>query len=94
MPYQARLMCGLGPMCFMCLMCPMCQARLGVESVLGCVDVGQQAYWWDYGRLELYMVNNLHITEDGPSPHALRTFMKLGSDRQVRPHDAAAAASL
>ena len=31
------------------------KARLGFESVLGCVDVGQKAYWWDYGRLELYM---------------------------------------
>ena len=39
------------------------QTRLGVDSVLGCVDVGQAAYWWDYGRLELYMANNLFITQ-------------------------------
>ena len=60
------------------------QTRLGVDSVLGCVDVGQAAYWWDYGRLELYMQNNLFITEDNASAHALRTFMKLGEKRQVR----------
>jgi len=59
------------------------KARLGGGSVLGCVDVGQQAYWWDYGRLELYMTNNLFITEDSPSAHALRTFMQLGESRQV-----------
>ena len=60
------------------------QANLGVDTVLGCVDVGQKAYWWDYGRLELYMQNNLHITEENASANALRTFMKLGDARQVR----------
>ncbi|KAL1522527.1 hypothetical protein AB1Y20_017514 [Prymnesium parvum] len=59
------------------------KVRLGVQDVLGCVDVGQQAYWWDYGRLELYMTNNLFITEESPSAHALRTFMKLGAARQA-----------
>lgn len=54
---------------------------LGVDNVLGCVDVGQQAYWWDYGRLELYLQNNKHITEENASAHALRTFMKLGVNR-------------
>jgi len=60
---------------------------LGVETVLGCVDVGQQAYWWDYGRLELYMANNLFITQESPSAHALRTFMKLGKDGEARQAD-------
>ncbi|KAL3915643.1 MAG: hypothetical protein SGPRY_007143, partial [Prymnesium sp.] len=55
------------------------KARLGMEAVLGCVD----AYWWDYGRLELYMTNNLFATEESPSAHALRTFMKLGESRQI-----------
>ena len=31
-------------------------------AVLGCVDIGSSAYWWDYGRLELYMDNNLLLT--------------------------------
>jgi len=52
-------------------------------GMLGCVDVGQAAYWWDYGRLELYQQNNLHATEDGPSPDALRRFLQLhGAMRQ------------
>jgi len=46
-------------------------------GILGCVDVGQQAYWWDYGRLELYMRNNFLITEANASAHALRTFLRL-----------------
>jgi len=57
--------------------------RMGYDSVLGCVDIGQKAYWWDYGRLELYMINNLAITEDNASAHALRTFMKLEPKRQL-----------
>ena len=28
-------------------------------GILGCVDVGAAALWWDYGRLELYQVRNL-----------------------------------
>merc|ERR1719181_2243581 len=64
------------------------KGRLGVDSVLGCVDVGQQAYWWDYGRLELYMMNNLFITEEGPSAHALRTFMKEDEEgRKQEPYE-------
>ena len=49
----------------------------GGGGILGCVDVGAKALWWDYGRLELYQTNNLHAAEEGPSPHALRTFLKL-----------------
>jgi hypothetical protein len=49
----------------------------GGGGLLGCVDVGAAALWWDYGRLELYQINNLHATEPGLSPHLLRTFLKL-----------------
>jgi hypothetical protein len=38
---------------------------------------GSAALWWDYGRLELYQMNNLHVAQEGPSPHALRTFLGL-----------------
>jgi len=48
--------------------------------MLGCVDVGQNTYWWDYGRLELYYINNILLTEDSDSAHALRTFMRLHAD--------------
>jgi len=46
-------------------------------ALLGAVDVGQDAYWWDYGRLGLYMENNLILTEQNASAHALRVFLGL-----------------
>ena len=51
--------------------------KFGKGTILGCVDVGQQAYWWDYGRLGLYMDNNLFVTDTSASAHALRVFLKL-----------------
>jgi hypothetical protein len=34
--------------------------------LFGAVDVGEGAYWWDYGQLHLYRVNNLKLVrEDG-----------------------------
>ena len=51
-------------------------------SLLGCVDVGQAAYWWDYGRLGLYFENNRLLAETNPSAHALRTFLGLHPYRQ------------
>lgn len=50
-------------------------------GILGCVDVGQQAYWWDYGRLELYMRNNYLLTETSSSAFALRRFLGLESSK-------------
>ena len=31
----------------------------GGKHVLGPVDVGGDAYWWDYGQLKLYLTNNV-----------------------------------
>jgi len=53
-------------------------------GILGCVDVGQKAYWWDYGRLELYMKNNYLLAESSASAFALRTFLGLESDSNGR----------
>jgi hypothetical protein len=65
----------------------------GGGALLGCVDVGTAAYWWDYGRLGLYFENNLLLGQTSASAHALRTFLglhpyrqqesKLGSDMSV-----------
>ena len=33
--------------------------ELGGKHVLGPVDVGGDAYWWDYGQLKLYLTNNV-----------------------------------
>ena len=51
-------------------------------AILACVDVGTNAYWWDYGRLGLYFENNLLLAEDTPPAHALRTFLGLYPHRQ------------
>jgi len=47
------------------------------SAILGCVDVGKDAYWWDYGRVGLYMENNVFVTKASQSAHALRTFFRL-----------------
>jgi hypothetical protein len=44
-------------------------------SLFGCVDVGEQAYWWDYGQLKLYMKNNILITDDSAEAAALKAFL-------------------
>ena len=52
-------------------------------AVLGCVDVGSSAYWWDYGRLELYMDNNLLLPEQSASAAALRASLELEPPQQA-----------
>lgn len=32
-------------------------------GVFGAVDIGQGAYWWDYGQLRLYFENSIRVTE-------------------------------
>jgi hypothetical protein len=32
-------------------------------GLFGAVDIGQGAYWWDYGQLKLYFANNIRVTE-------------------------------
>ncbi|KAH8078464.1 hypothetical protein JL720_9656 [Aureococcus anophagefferens] len=43
--------------------------------VLGPVDVGGDAYWWDYGQLKLYLRNALRLVEDGVEAGAMREFL-------------------
>jgi hypothetical protein len=31
-------------------------------GLFGAVDIGQGAYWWDYGQLKLYYNNNIRVT--------------------------------
>lgn len=52
--------------------------------MLGCVDVGQDTYWWDFGRLGLYYDNNVLLTDSSDSAHAFRTFMYLHADGAPR----------
>ena len=54
------------------------------KHVLGPVDVGGDAYWWDYGQLKLYLRNALRLVEDGVEADAMREFLQAsrncGSD--------------
>ncbi|KAH8067449.1 hypothetical protein JL721_7560 [Aureococcus anophagefferens] len=51
-------------------------AKKGIDAVaLGPVDVGGDAYWWDYGQLKLYLRNALRLVEDGVEAGAMREFL-------------------
>ncbi|KAJ8599959.1 hypothetical protein CTAYLR_002845 [Chrysophaeum taylorii] len=47
----------------------------GGKHLLGPVDVGASAYWWDYGQLKLYLKNALRLVEDGVEADAMREFL-------------------
>jgi len=55
----------------------------GGKHVLGPVDVGGDAYWWDYGQLKLYLRNALRLTEDNVEADAMRAF--LGAPQRGAP---------
>ena len=42
--------------------------------LLGPVDVGGDAYWWDYGQLKLYLRNACRLVEDGKEADSMREF--------------------
>lgn len=53
-------------------------ARQGSSKpVFGCVDVGNNCYWWDYGQLKLYLKNNLLLTGNNAEAKALRSFLGI-----------------
>lgn len=47
------------------------------KHLLGPVDVGGNAYWWDYGQLKLYLKNAFRLTEDGIEADAMREFLHV-----------------
>eukprot|EP01062_Namystynia_karyoxenos_P010963 TRINITY_DN13921_c0_g1_i2.p1 TRINITY_DN13921_c0_g1~~TRINITY_DN13921_c0_g1_i2.p1 ORF type:complete len:564 (+),score=237.27 TRINITY_DN13921_c0_g1_i2:86-1693(+) len=51
-------------------------AKLDTQGlkVFGAVDVGENAFWWDYGQLTFYSNNNLRLCEDGEENEAYRDF--------------------
>jgi len=65
------------------------RARLLAESpalrFFGAVNTGANMHWWDYGRLELYMENNILATQASASAKALRHF--LGMTPRVQASD-------
>ena len=52
-------------------------------AILACVDVGKETYWWDYGRLGLYLENNELLTQSSASADALRTFLGITTRKQA-----------
>ena len=51
--------------------------------LLACVDVGKDSYWWDYGRLGLYLENNALLTLPSAKAEALRTFLGITARQQA-----------
>lgn len=53
-------------------------SRLGV---FGAVDIGQGAYWWDYGQLRLYFQNSIRVTQGDLEAEHYRAFLGVPSSR-------------
>ncbi len=50
-------------------------------KIFGCVDVGADSYWWDYGQLRYYMAENLKLTAEGSESEAMRAFFGIVNRR-------------
>uniref|UniRef100_M4BTH2 RxLR effector candidate protein n=1 Tax=Hyaloperonospora arabidopsidis (strain Emoy2) TaxID=559515 RepID=M4BTH2_HYAAE len=48
-------------------------------GLFGCVDVGSDVYWWDYGQLTLYLKNNRLVTKPGVEADCLRSFLGINN---------------
>merc|ERR1712137_1248215 len=51
-------------------------------KLFGCVDVGSDVYWWDYGQLTLYLKNNRLVTMPGVEADCLRSFLKISNNME------------
>ncbi|EKX34779.1 hypothetical protein GUITHDRAFT_119090 [Guillardia theta CCMP2712] len=47
------------------------------SAILGCINVGNNCYWWDYGQLKLFQKNSLLVTKDSEEAKALREFLQI-----------------
>lgn len=53
------------------------ETRTKELGLFGCVDVGSDVYWWDYGQLKLYLKNNRLVTKPGVEADCLRSFLGI-----------------
>ena len=53
----------------------------GGMGLFGAVDIGADAFWWDYGQLRWYLQNNLMLCEDGTNAAAMRRFYGIADAR-------------
>lgn len=50
------------------------------EPVFGCVDVGTDCYWWDFGTVPGYLANVRRLLGDDEEARALRSFFGVDTD--------------
>lgn len=48
-------------------------------ELFGTVDIGADSYWWDYGSIKNYFVNNLKLTRQDAEGHAMRQQLGVSS---------------
>jgi hypothetical protein len=58
------------------------ESRTRSLGLFGCVDVGSDVYWWDYGQLKLYLKNNRLVTQPGVEADCLRQFLNISDNLQ------------
>jgi hypothetical protein len=56
----------------------------GSMKLFGAVDVGSNAYWWDYGQLKLYQMNNMKLIEKNHEAATMRAFFKFPSNTNIK----------
>jgi hypothetical protein len=58
------------------------ETRTKELGLFGCVDVGSDVYWWDYGQLKLYLKNNRLVTKPGVEADCLRSFLGISNSTE------------
>lgn len=58
------------------------ETRTQELGLFGCVDVGCDVYWWDYGQLKLYLKNNRLVTKPGVEADCLRSFLGISNNTE------------
>lgn len=53
-------------------------------SFQGPVDIGKDAYWWDFGSPDNYSANLLKLTEDTSEGNLMRLFFSISPDRNTQ----------
>ena len=48
-------------------------------DLFGVVDIGAGSYWWDYGTVKNYYINNLKLTQQDDEGQAMRHLLGLSS---------------
>ncbi|RMD74230.1 MAG: hypothetical protein D6820_17105 [Lentisphaerae bacterium] len=60
-------------------------AKAPQMGVFGCVDIGDAAYWWDYGTIPGYIDNNRKLLGDDEEAQAMRRFFHIEPEDMQAP---------